>query len=214
MPGLNGTDEAAALDKLRHIHAVLTRNQPACAVTTWRTWHAVTFHVGQIAVELGAAGGRCGTREAGREAADPVNHHCLRRVQVVLRLYKSVAEVLLGFDLDCCTFGYAAGKLWCLPRGRRAVNARANLVDPSRQSLTYEQRLLKYARRGFAIKVPSLEPVRLDASALLPTKDPWSLRGLGRLLGLIAQAQRERDAFRRKAEQLELEHYGRYRHYG
>jgi hypothetical protein len=81
---------------------------------------------------------------------------------VILRLYKGPAEVLMGFDLDCATFGYDGQRVWCLPRGRRAVNAmcvsgqveedqvrladqtrrfhRCNVVDATRQSQTYEYR--------------------------------------------------------------------------
>ena len=37
--------------------------------------------------------------------------------------------------------------MWALPRARRSINYRYNLVDLSRRSLTYESRLQKYAKR-------------------------------------------------------------------
>ena len=93
----------------------------------------------------------------------------------------------MGFDLDASCFGYDGSRLWCLPRARRAVNGRINVVDPSRQSVTYETRLLKYAERGFAIAVPGLEPQRIDASATLR---PWhEVNGLARLLCVIKHRQ-------------------------
>ena len=69
-------------------------------------------------------------------------------VQVILRAYKSPAEVLMGFDIPSCCVGFDGEKVWALPRARRAIVSRCNLVDLGRRSLTYESRLLKYARRG------------------------------------------------------------------
>ena len=56
----------------------------------------------------------------------------LRPVQIILRIYKSLSEVLMGFDCDCVTFGFDGSQLFCLPRGRRAINTRCNLVDPGK----------------------------------------------------------------------------------
>lgn len=63
-----------------------------------------------------------------------VSQYPYRHIQIVLRLYKSPAEVLMGFDVDCCAVGYATQRTgrvclcaryqWmedlvarCLPRG-------------------------------------------------------------------------------------------------
>lgn len=80
----------------------------------------------------------------------------LRTVQVVLRLFRSVAEVLAGFDLDCCCVAYDGARVAALPRARRALARGYNLAgaDASRESHNYEQRLLKYALRGFAVACP------------------------------------------------------------
>jgi hypothetical protein len=75
----------------------------------------------------------------------------IRPIQVILRIYKSPAEVLMGFDLDCCAVGYDGKQVWALPRARRAINTRMNLIDVDRQSTTYEVRLFKYAKRGFRV---------------------------------------------------------------
>ena len=60
------------------------------------------------------------------------------------RLYKSPAEVLMGFDIDCATVGYDGKRVWSLPRFHRAITKQYNLVDVSRRSTTYESRLMKY----------------------------------------------------------------------
>ena len=41
-----------------------------------------------------------------------------------------------------------------MPRAARALRCRYNLVDTTRQSTTYECRLVKYALRGFEVAVP------------------------------------------------------------
>jgi hypothetical protein len=80
-----------------------------------------------------------------------------RNIQIVCRLYHSVAQILLGFDLDCCALAYNGADVVSLPRGLRALQTRQNIVDTTRQSTTYEARLYKYARRGFAVAVPGLD---------------------------------------------------------
>ena len=170
-------DEAQALAIIRRVHKHLLAKCPADGyVTAWRGRHARTFH--------------CGTMKVSRinnEGRQSESHWCPRRIQVVFRLYKSIAEVLMGFDLDASGFGYDGSRLWCLPRARRAVNGRINVVDPSRQSVSYETRLLKYAERGFAVAVPGLDPRRIDASVMFR---PWhEVNGLARLLCVIKRRQ-------------------------
>ena len=60
--------------------------------------------------------------------------HALRgsgvAVQVVLRLYTSPAEVLLGFDVDCACCGYDGTAVWALPRCLRALKTGINVLNP------------------------------------------------------------------------------------
>ena len=78
-------------------------------------------------------------------------------VQIVLRLYNSVAQVLSGFDLDSCCVGWDGTNMYCMPRFLRSVFLGYNLVDQERQSVNYGIRLAKYnARYGFKIAVPGL----------------------------------------------------------
>ena len=66
-----------------------------------------------------------------------------RHVQIILRLYSSPAEILCGFDLDCCAVGWDGKELLALPRARLAINRAANVVDPTRESPSYAERLRK-----------------------------------------------------------------------
>lgn len=54
-----------------------------------------------------------------------------------------------------------------MERMQRALAKRYNLVNMTRRSLTFEQRLQKYSRRGFAVAVPELDTARVDRQSFL-----------------------------------------------
>jgi hypothetical protein len=93
----------------------------------------------------------------------------IRPIQVILRIYKSPSEILMGFDLDSCCVGYDGAVVWCLPRFRRAIKTHMNLVDTSRQSTTYELRLYKYAKRGFRVGVPGFDRALVKNREIMTT---------------------------------------------
>ena len=90
-----------------------------------------------------------------------MQEHPHRVIQVILRLYKSPAEILAGFDVDACCVAYNGERVWASQRARRALNGMVNMADPSRQSTTYESRLWKYAVRGFAVAVPGFDAYKV-----------------------------------------------------
>jgi len=51
----------------------------------------------------------------------------IRHVQFVLRCYRSPAEVLMGFDIDCACVGFDGAHVYALPRAIRALRYRSNL---------------------------------------------------------------------------------------
>lgn len=144
------SDEVANA-KLREIHALIVRNTGGRGDVI-RTARAVTI----------------------------LNAGPYRHVQVVLRVYKSPAEVLLGFDIDSCTVGFDGQNVYCMERFKRAMTKRYNLVNISRRSLTYEQRLYKYSRRGFAVAVPNLDKSRVNPDIF--KKSLKEVFGLSKLL--------------------------------
>ncbi len=114
-----------------------------------------------------------------------VAQHPFRVVQIVLRLYGSVSEILTGFDLDAPCFAFDGNpfserftikhihivighRVWSNPRGLSAIMRRSNIVDLSRMSPSFELRLVKYASRGYEIRLPSLrrEDVNPDVRLL------------------------------------------------
>ena len=64
-------------------------------------------------------------------------------------------HVLLGFDIDTCCIGYD-GEIICTERFMRSIRYGYNLVDTTRLSTSYENRIMKYLVRGFSIAM--IEP--------------------------------------------------------
>ena len=109
------------------------------------------------------------------------------KVQLVLQLYESPAEVLLGFDVDACCLGFDGTEVWALPRAIHALRYGTNIVDPLRSKegrARYEYRLVKYALRGYSISVPGVDPTRINADVIAAV--PLDrLRGFERLVRLV-----------------------------
>lgn len=106
------------------------------------------------------------------------------KVQIVLRLYDSPAEVLLGFDVDCCCCAYDGRYVWVAPRCLRALRTGANILNPLHawpNKPSYEFRLAKYAYRGFVVVAPGLVRKRIDYD-LIRHSNLRQLKGLARLL--------------------------------
>nr|QBK88030.1 MAG: hypothetical protein LCMAC202_03920 [Marseillevirus LCMAC202] len=76
------------------------------------------------------------------------------KVQIILRLYKCVYEILAGFDVDSCAVAYNGHDVYLTVRSLNAFQTRMNIVDLSRRSPSYEHRLHKYNSRGFGIYIP------------------------------------------------------------
>ena len=146
-----GLSPFQANEKLKHIHEIVKRNTNGSG-TVIRSSHAITI-LGEF----------------------PYRH-----TQVILRIYQSPAEILMGFDIDCCCVGFNGSTVYALPRARRALTKQYNLVDLSRRSLTYETRLQKYSKRGFEVKIPSLDQSKV--SEYLYHRNISDVTGLAKLL--------------------------------
>jgi len=105
-----------------------------------------------------------------------------RHVQIVLRNFKTVAEILLSFDIDSCCFGYDGNKVWCCPRSHHAITHSVNTVVISKSSASFEYRLSKYGKRGYAVYVPNFTEENLNEQ--IYTRPPHQLDGLAKLLVL------------------------------
>ena len=106
-------------------------------------------------------------------------------LQIILRVYHSPAEVLLGFDVDCICVGFDGSRVWALPRAIRALETGVNICNPLHAwpvQPSYELRLAKYAARGFPVAV-TLDPRELSLDwAYCARHRLTELRGAARLL--------------------------------
>lgn len=84
------------------------------------------------------------------------------KLQVILRLYSTVSEILHGFDLGSSAVGFDGQNVILTSLGRFAYEYGYNIVDTTRRSTSYEARLTKYCRRGFDIIVPQLNIAALS----------------------------------------------------
>ena len=89
-----------------------------------------------------------------------------RKIQIITRLYSSRESVINSFDVDCCCVGYDGSNVMINDRAIEALKTRINVVDLDIRSDTTENRLLKYAERGFAINVTEFDRKRLDRTNL------------------------------------------------
>jgi hypothetical protein len=96
------------------------------------------------------------------------NKHCISinfndggKIQIILRLYKNVEQILYGFDLGSSAVGYNGSEIYFTTLGKLSYEYMINVIDPSRRSTTYESRLIKYYNRGFSIVLPDLDIKKL-----------------------------------------------------
>ena len=109
-----------------------------------------------------------------------------RHVQIVLRVYKSIGEILTGFDIDAAGGAFDGSQVWVTPRALGSFITQINHIDLSRRSPSYENRLSKYSHRNFEVYWPDLDRARVD-----PTIFERSFQrtlGLARLLADRAAA--------------------------
>ncbi|KAL7657596.1 hypothetical protein ACMYSQ_003768 [Aspergillus niger] len=130
---LYGLDEAQAIEKIKQIEDKV-KNAILYETTTVRTKNAITI----------------------------VSQYPTRHVQIVLRIYKSVSEILTGFDVDCSCAAFDGKQVFVSPRALASYITQTNTIDLSRRSPSYENRLSKYSHRGFEIFWPQLDRSQID----------------------------------------------------
>lgn len=138
-------------------------------------------------------------------------------VQIILRAYNSVSEVITGFDVDCCCIVYYLGEYYVTERGWNALATGRNFVNPILSSTSYGHRLLKYARRGFGVQLPLATPEKALVRAY-NKKDPLLRMRYANNAGWLVWAYRRMmntkkhevigkvSDYRHKNEKLEMGH--------
>ncbi|QGR53919.1 hypothetical protein [Moumouvirus maliensis] len=88
------------------------------------------------------------------------------KVQLIFRLYKSISEILHGFDLGSSAVGFDGKQVYFTSLGKFCHEYSCNIIDTTRRSTTYEYRLIKYFNRGFNIVLPKLNLKKLRTNYL------------------------------------------------
>ncbi|QKX64713.1 uncharacterized protein TRUGW13939_11889 [Talaromyces rugulosus] len=169
---LYGLTEEQAIEKIKQIETKI-KDSILAETTTVRTKNAITI----------------------------ASQYPTRHVQIVLRIYKSIAEILTGFDVDCSCVAYDGNQVYMAPRGIGAYITQVNQIDLSRRSPSYENRLSKYSHRGFEVFWPHLDRSRIDPTVY--ERSFTRTMGLARLLvleKLPKVADREEYLIKRRTE--------------
>ncbi|KAF3199269.1 hypothetical protein TWF106_003953 [Orbilia oligospora] len=103
-----------------------------------------------------------------------------RHIQIVLRLYSSISEILTGFDVNCACVAYDGQQVYASPRAIVSWMLQCNDIDLTRRSPSYEFRLAKYRKRGFEVYYPDLQRNKIDPT--IYDRNIVKLRGLAKLL--------------------------------
>ncbi|RIB26652.1 hypothetical protein C2G38_1996880 [Gigaspora rosea] len=148
-----GIDEETAKKKMQHIYETVCRNVP--------------FKV--ICVR-------------GKRCVNIVSKYPYRHIQIVLKIYKTPAELFANVDIASTCVAYDGKDVWINPRGHQALITQCNLIEIELSSHSYETRLAKYAGRGFEIKFPDLKRDRLNPYSF--QRPYYRLKGLARLIVL------------------------------
>lgn len=107
------------------------------------------------------------------------NFYIVFNIQIILRLYNSIVQVISGFDIDSCCIAYDGDNFYAMPRFIRSLIYEYNLADPERQSKNYAQRLVKYSSRGFNIALPGYFSQKITCNFLKPY---YEYNGLAKII--------------------------------
>lgn len=169
---LYGLNEEQALEKIKQIERSI-KDSILHEVTTIRTKNAITI----------------------------ASQYPTRHVQIVLRLYDSISQIITGFDVDCACVAYNGEQVFAAPRAVAAFSTQCNTIDLTRRSPSYENRLSKYSHRGFEVHWPLLDRTRIDPTIF--ERSFGRTQGLARLLileKLPKSADRDSYMDQRRAE--------------
>ncbi|CAG8789212.1 16380_t:CDS:2, partial [Gigaspora rosea] len=108
----------------------------------------------------------------GKRCVNIVSKYPYRHIQIVLKIYKTPAELFANVDIASTCVAYDGKDVWINPRGHQALITQCNLIEIELSSHSYETRLAKYAGRGFERPYYRLKGLaRLIVLEKLPTPD-------------------------------------------
>jgi hypothetical protein len=100
-------------------------------------------------------------------------------VQVVLRQYATVGEVIHGFDLGSCSVAWDGRRVYLTALGRLAAERGANVLNLIVRGASYETRLARYFGRGYDLVLPDLDGCIFSRTGCLPYLTALGLQAQG-----------------------------------
>jgi hypothetical protein len=82
-------------------------------------------------------------------------------IQIILRCYKTMSEIIHGFDLGSSAMCFDGNEVYLTGLGKYCLENMVNIFDHTRRSTTYEKRLIKNFDDGFQIVLPNLDLAKL-----------------------------------------------------
>ena len=78
------------------------------------------------------------------------------QAQIVLRQFKTIADLLSDFDLGSCQVAWDGSRVYLSELGLLAANYRMNVVNLAVRGEVTEGRIIRYMRRGYGLVLPEL----------------------------------------------------------
>jgi len=85
-----------------------------------------------------------------------------RVIQIIIKKHDTINDILNAFDIDCSCVAYDGQNIHYNRRFVDAIKYSTNKLDLSLRSASYEYRLAKYGRRGYATFVDDLDISRVN----------------------------------------------------
>lgn len=118
------------------------------------------------------------------------------KVQIVLRAYQSLTQVLMGFDIGICGIGIYRGRTYATESALYGLINNVIMISMNKASTTYIRRLIKYAKKGYNLFVegvstftnPSNSYLREDSISRMEficakIQGRWHARNADRMIG-------------------------------
>lgn len=83
-------------------------------------------------------------------------------IQIILRRYSTLAEVIHGFDLGSSAVAFDGERVYMTRMGLFAANHGANILNLKTRRASYEHRLARYLTRGYDLVLPDFDPSKFE----------------------------------------------------
>lgn len=77
----------------------------------------------------------------------------IKEYQIILRMYHTLSSIIHAFDIPSCCVAYDGCTAYTTTLGEYAHSYQINIVNTKYRSITFENRLVKYFKRGFGIEL-------------------------------------------------------------